>query len=359
MISIIIGTRPEIIKMAPLITLFEKIKLDYEIIFTGQHYDKNLTNIFFDELMLPHPHVHFDIGSGTQPEQIGAALKALDKQFRERRPDLLLVEGDTNTVLSGALIGEQLDIPVGHVEAGLRSYDFRMPEEHNRRLTDHLSTLLFAPTEHTRKILETENVSGAVHITGNTIIDACMHYLPVAEERSQILTRIEPEDFVLATAHRAENVDDPSVLKNLVEIFDKCPLPVVFPIHPRTVKTLKLHGLYEKLSFSDNIQLIEPVGYFDFLMLIKTSRFVISDSGGIQEEVTAPNLNKKVFVTRLSTDRPEAVESGYAELVGVDSEHVLNCINNESSWTIDAERAVSPFGTGDTAEQIHRIIENQ
>jgi UDP-N-acetylglucosamine 2-epimerase (non-hydrolysing) len=356
MLSIIIGTRPEIIKMSPLITFFDKNKVDYQVIFTGQHYNENLTSIFFDELMLPQPNVFLEIGSGKGAEQTGKALIELEKQLLKNQPELVLVEGDTNTVLAAALAATKTGIPVGHVEAGLRSYDLRMPEEHNRRLTDHLSKLLFAPTETSKRILEGENVWGNIHVTGNTVIDVCCQYVPIAEKKSEIINELEFKNFALATTHRAENVDNSAVLKNLVEIFTKCPLPVVLPIHPRTVKMLKANSLYEKLSNSKNIQLIEPLGYLDFLVLMKNCSFILSDSGGIQEEATAPTIRKKVFVLRKTTDRPEASEAGFAEVLGLNPEKVLSRINQESSWSLTQTDTPSPYGNGDASQKIYDII---
>jgi UDP-N-acetylglucosamine 2-epimerase (non-hydrolysing) len=250
----------------------------------------------------------------------------LEEAYLDGRPDVVLVEGDTNTVLAGALAGAKLGIKVGHVEAGLRSYDRRMPEEHNRRLTDHASDLLFAPTEHNAATLRREDVWGKIFVTGNTVIDACLEYLPLAERRSSILERINFDEFALATAHRAENVDDPKVLANIAGILMGSPLPVVYPVHPRTTKRLRDMGLYDRLVSHDNVQLIDPVGYFGFLLLMSRSSFIMTDSGGIQEEATAPNIRKKVFVLRENTERPEAVEAGYADVVGTNPGRVLEAI---------------------------------
>ena len=359
-ISIIVGTRPEIIKMSSIIKELESGKYDiaYDIIHTEQHYDRNLSQIFFDELGLPKPDYRLSVGSGTQAQQTANAMIKLEGVFLKTKPNIVLVEGDTNTVLAGALAATKMGIKVGHVEAGLRSYDIRMPEEHNRRLTDHVSALLFAPTNFNAETLRRENVWGKVFVIGNTVIDACLEYLPIAEKRSNILDKIEFDKFVLVTAHRAENVDDPKVLVNFVKIFTDCLLPVVYPIHPRTVKRLKEFGLYEKLVDNENVQLIEPVGYFDFLVLMKNCFFILTDSGGIQEEVTAPNIKKKVFVLRRSTERPEAVKAGYAEVVGTDAENVLNK-TNEFVKNPKIPKTLSPFGDGKAGKKIVEVIKNQ
>lgn len=357
-ISIIVGTRPEIIKMSSIIKELEsgKHNIEYDIIHTEQHYDRNLSQVFFDELGLPKPDYHLSIGSGTQAQQTANAMIKLEEVFLKTKPDIVLVEGDTNTVLAGALAGTKLGIKVGHVEAGLRSYDIRMPEEHNRRLTDHVSALLFAPTNFNAGTLRRENVWGKVFVTGNTVIDACLEYLPIAEKRSKVLDEIEFNEFVLVTAHRAENVDDPKVLMNFVKTFTDCPLPVVYPIHPRTVKRLKEFGLYEKLVDNENVKLIDPVGYFDFLVLMKKCFFILTDSGGIQEEATAPNIKKKVFVLRKSTERPEAVKAGYAEVVETDYEKIMKTLDNFVKNPV-MPKGKCPFGYGDTGKKIKEILD--
>lgn len=356
MISVVVGTRPEIIKMAPIILELKRRNINFRIVHTGQHYDLELSQVFFEELGLPHPDHLLEVGSGTQAHQTATALIRLEEVFMEQEPDLVLVEGDTNTVLAGALAAAKLEIDVGHVEAGLRSRDLRMPEEHNRRLTDHVSKHLFAPTEWSASNLKSEGVWGDVHVVGNTVIDACIRYLPLATQKSEVLERLEFEQFALATAHRAENVDDPAVLKNIVQILVDCPAPVVYPLHPRTEKMLKEQEMWEELSGSGNVQIIPPVGYFDFLVLMKNCSFILTDSGGIQEEATAPNLMKKVFVLRLSTERPEAVETGHAEVVGLEPGRVLESVRAflESK---EMRMGESPYGTGNSGRKIVDILE--
>ncbi len=358
-VSIIVGTRPEIIKMSSIIKELESGKrdIDYDLVHTEQHYDRNLSGIFFDELGLPNPDYCLSIGSGTQAQQTANAMIKIENVFLKTEPDIVLVEGDTNTVLAGALAATKMGIKVGHVEAGLRSYDMRMPEEYNRRLTDHISAFLFAPTDFNAETLRKENVWGKTFVTGNTVIDACMEYLHVAEKKSKILNEIKFDEFILATAHRAENVDNPKVLADFVKIFTGCPLPIVYPIHPRTVKRLKEFELYEKLATHKNVQLIKPVGYFDFLVLMRNCSFILTDSGGIQEEATAPNIKKKVFVLRKSTERPEAVEAGYAEVVGTETKNVLNEIK-EFVENPEILKTPSPFGDGSTSKKILDIIED-
>jgi len=344
-VAVVLGTRPEIIKMASIIKLLESGHYEYEVIHTQQHYDANMSQTFFDELGLPAPDHCLSVGSGTQAQQTANAMIKLEEVYQETSPDIVLVEGDTNTVLAGALSAAKMGIKVGHVEAGLRSYDRRMPEEYNRRLTDHASDLLFAPTEYNARTLRKENAWGHIFVTGNTVIDACMDYLPVAEKKSGILDAIRFDDYVLVTAHRAENVDDLVTLGDFVRIISESPLPVVYPVHPRTAKMLKKHGLYRKLADHKNVQFVDPLGYFDFLVLMKHSAFIMTDSGGIQEEATSPVIRKRVFILRDNTERPEAIESGYAELVGTKSEYVLERLAKfvKNPNTI---AGVSPFGDG-------------
>ena len=355
MISVVVGTRPEIIKMGPIIFQLQKRQLDFNLVHTAQHYDVELSSIFFNDLGLPSPDHVLDIGSGSQGEQTGEALIRLEKTFVDCAPGVVLVEGDTNTVLAGALAAAKLGIDVGHIEAGLRSHDLRMPEEHNRRLTDHLSSYLFAPTKVAEGNLKKENVWGRIWITGNTVIDACLTFMKTAEEKSAILDRVEFDKFCLVTAHRKENVDDPKVLSDFVEVFCRCPVPVVYPIHPRTVKMLKTYDLYGKLSESENVQLLPPIGYLDFLRLMGDCEFILTDSGGIQEEATSPNIRKKVFVLRISTERPEAVEAGYAQVVGTSAKDVLDAVTRFVDEG-ETPSGPSPYGDGKAAERIVDLL---
>ena len=350
-VAVVIGTRPEIIKMAPIVFELERRSIPYDLIHTGQHYDRLLSEVFFDELELPRPDRVLSIGSGSPAEQTGNAMIAIEKEIEARESDVVLVQGDTNTVLAGALAGSKAGFPVGHVEAGLRSYDLRMPEEYNRVLADHISNYLFAPTKVNVDNLKKESVPGKIFVTGNTVIDACNRYVPLAEKKSKILKEMKFKKFCLATAHRAENVDDPAVLANFIEIFSKCPVPVVFSVHPRTRKMLAHSALAKRLEKSKNVQLIAPQGYFNFLTLMRHSEFIMTDSGGIQEEATAPSINKRIFVLRLSTERPEAVSSGHATVVGTRPKEVLSAVEEYVSKGCPAPKRSSPYGSGDAAKK--------
>ena len=352
---VVVGTRPEIIKMAPLVRAFRNNKTPFVFVHCGQHYDYNMSQQFIEDLELPPPDYSFKVCAASPGEQTARIIVHMDKLLKRSSPGIVLVEGDTNTVLSAALAANKRGIPVGHVEAGLRSFDLRMPEEHNRRLTDHLSSVLFAPTVRSEINLRKENVWGKIFVTGNTVIDAVIQHLPIAEKKSEILKHIRFDKFGLATAHRAENVDDLNVLQNLICVLDESPIPVVFSIHPRTKKRLRQHAMYSSIRKSKNVQVLPPLGYLDFLVLMKKCELIITDSGGIQEEATAPVIRKPVLVARLSTERPEAVETGFAEVVGTEKEDVLRAVERAAAKQKELPRK-SPFGDGRAAEKIERIV---
>ncbi len=354
----VIGTRPEIIKMAPLLWYCDKMEIDYFFLHTGQHYSQFMSDSFFKDMSIRSPDKNLSIGSGTQAEQTARAMIGIEKELMEDQPDVVLVQGDTNAVLSAAIAAAKLHIPVGHVEAGLRSYDIRMPEEHNRRLTDHVSQFLFAPTKKSAEILRSENVWGEIHITGNTIIDAMEDRLKIAKKRPLPYIIKDLKSFVLLTMHRAENVDDKETLTGIVEGVLSLDRNIVFPIHPRTIKRLNEFNLIDRFTSRGSVHLIEPIGYLDFLNIMSRSEFILTDSGGIQEEATAPSMNKKVFVMRTSTERPEAVDSGHATVVGVDPNRFPRIILEEVKKGLVSERKC-PYGNGRAAERIMQILLNR
>jgi UDP-N-acetylglucosamine 2-epimerase (non-hydrolysing) len=352
---VVVGTRPEIVKMSPVIRAFQRRSLPFVFVHCGQHYDYNMSQQFIEELELPAPDYGFKVKAYTPGLQTGRILTLIERVVKKEQPKVVLVEGDTNGVLASALAAVKLNIPVGHVEAGLRSFDLRMPEEHNRRLVDHISKYLFAPTETARKNLERENIWGNIYVTGNTVIDAVIQHMPFAEKKSKIMDEIRFKRFALATAHRTENVDNPTVLKNFVEAFSDAPIPVVYPIHPRSKKRLRQQKMWRKLAEEENVQLLPPLGYFDFLLLMKNCELIITDSGGIQEEATAPPIRKPVLVIRLSTERPEAVEAGFAKVVGVKKQNILEAMKNTLS---EKRRLVktSPYGDGTAGKKIVNVL---
>ena len=355
---VVVGTRPEIVKMAPLLRALSKGDVPSTFVHCGQHYDYNMSRQFIEDLELPTPDYGYRLRAYSQGAQTGRILTWIERLLMKVPHSLVLVEGDTNGVMATALAAVKLGIPIGHVEAGLRSHDLRMPEEHNRRLTDHISSYLFAPTKMAESNLEKENVWGKIYVTGNTVIDAVIQHLPIAEKKSRILKKIDFKRFALATAHRAENVDDIHVLKSFLEVFAEAPIPVVCPIHPRTKKRLQQNRIYDKALKSRNLQILPPLGYLDFLVLMKNCEIILTDSGGVQEEATAPCIRKPVLVMRLSTERPEAVGTGFAQLVGVEKKPILEHLKA----TLERPRTLpktSPYGDGNAAGKILRIIRQE
>lgn len=353
---IVVGTRPEIIKMAPVVHECESRGIETFLLHTGQHYSEPMSSSIFGDMALREPDKNLDIGSGTHAEQTAKALIGIEKEILREKPDIVVVQGDTNAVLSAALAAVKLRIPLAHVEAGLRSYDSRMPEEHNRRLTDHAADLLFAPTERSAQILKAEDVRGKVFVTGNTVIDALESRLPAAMQKPNPVPGFGAKGFALLTLHRSENVDDEETLKGLVEGIISLNTEVLFSAHPRTVKRLHDFNLMKKIEASSSrVRIVEPLTYLDFLHLMHSCDFVMTDSGGIQEEVTAPSINKRVFVLRISTERPEAVESGHATVVGVDPAEFPGTILKEIKIGLEGAREC-PFGQGNASKVIVDVL---
>lgn len=352
MIAIILGTRPEIIKMSPIIRECEKKHIDYFILHTGQHYSYNMDKVFFEQLDLPGAKYNLDVGSGMHGEQTAKMLAGIEKVLLKEKVDTVLVEGDTNTVLAGALSACKLHIKVGHVEAGLRSYDRKMPEEINRVLTDHCSNYLFAPTEKSRQILLKENISKEkIFVTGNTIVDAVNQNLRKARNDVLIDLGFKQKEYILVTVHRQENVDSPERFENIIDginlVTNELDLPAIYPIHPRSMKMMKKYGL----NVNTSIKFIEPVDYLNFLQLESNARIVLTDSGGVQEET---NILKVPCITlRDNTERPETLEVGSNVLAGVEPEKILKCAirmyAGENNWNC-------PFGDGNAGERIIEII---
>jgi UDP-N-acetylglucosamine 2-epimerase (non-hydrolysing) len=354
----VVGTRPEIIKMAPVLKELQKSKIPLIFVHCGQHYDYNMSQQFIKELELPTPDYGYKVKMYSQGVQTARIMTRMEQLLKKTSPAIVLVEGDTNGVLATALAAVKLGVPVGHIEAGLRSFDLRMPEEHNRRLTDHVSSYLFAPTARAEGNLKKENVWGKIYVTGNTVIDAVIQHLSIAERKSKILEAVPFKKFALATAHRAENVDDFKVLESFIEAFEEAPLPVVYPMHPRTKKRLRQNRTYAKMKKSGNVQILPPLGYLDFLILMKKCEMIVTDSGGIQEEATAPCMRKPVLIIRLSTERPEAVEAGFAQVVGVEKQKILEAMERTLERRTDLPKK-SPYGDGNAAQKTVGIIKEQ
>ena len=354
-VAIILGTRPEIIKMAPVIRLFQKKQKDFFIIHSNQHYSKNMDKIFFQELELPTPDYNLGVGSADHGNQTGRMLVKIEDILLKEHPDVVLSQGDTNTVLAGILAAAKQNMKTGHVEAGLRSYDRRMPEEKNRIICDVLSDYLFAPTHVQQKILLDEGIpKERIFTVGNTIVDAVMHHKQIAAEKSIMLEKLDvsSQEFVLVTAHRSLNVDSKVSLERLVDLIESIPeitgKSVIYPIHPRTKSKLEQHHLVIR-----NVTLIEPLGYLDFLQLEQHADLIVTDSGGIQEEACI--LQVPCITIRENTERPETITIGANRLVGLDKEKFEEAVSfhqqNERSWK-------NPFGDGRTAERILEVLES-
>ncbi len=340
--------------MAPLVRACQRRGVEFIIIHTGQHYSHEMDRIFFQDLELPDPQYNLNVGSGTHGKQTGAILMAIEKVLLDERPDAVLVQGDTNTVLAGALAAVKLDIPVGHVEAGLRSYDRHMPEEINRVLADHISDMLFAPTEVSRQNLLKEGIDPAkLHVVGNTVVDALLQNMEISNRRSKALNELglRPRGYLLGTLHRQENVDEPARLRDLVDGLVSCAkefqLPLILPLHPRTKKNLSNFAIV----IPDEVRVIDPVGYLDFLQLEANSALLLTDSGGVQEEACI--LHVPCVTLRDSTERPETVMVGGNVLVGADPRKILKgakeMFGRGRDWTC-------PLGDGSAAERILDII---
>ena len=349
MILNVIGTRPEIIKMSAIIRGCSRQGLEFSVLHTGQHYSYAMDKIFFEQLDLSSPTYNLDVGSGTQGAQTAAILTGIENVLLKHPPGIVLVQGDTNTVCAGALAAAKLHIPVGHVEAGLRSYDRSMPEEINRIVADHVSDQLYAPTENSRQNLLREGIPAEkITVTGNTVVDAVHQNIRIAQQKVNPLEELglEPRNYFLVTAHRAENVDDPlrltEILTGLKKLSEHFGFPVVFPMHPRTQKMVREFSLS-----TEGIRVIDPVGYLEFLILESMASLLLTDSGGVQEESCI--LKVPCVTLRENTERPETIDVGSNMLAGTNPEKMLGAaiqmMEIPRSWD-------NPFGNGDAAQRI-------
>jgi UDP-N-acetylglucosamine 2-epimerase (non-hydrolysing) len=356
-IGIILGTRPEIIKLSSIIRYCKNNNIKFFIVHTNQHYSENMDAIFFRELDLPKPKYNLNIGSGFHGEMTGKMMQKIEEVLLNERPYAILVQGDTNTVMAGALVASKMGIEIGHVEAGLRSYDRTMPEEINRLVTDHISDFLFCPTKKQADILLNEGIDKKnIFVTGNTVVDAVYECIKIADKKSKILKdyKLEENSFILMTSHRPATVDNKknlkAVLKAVESIAKKYKKSVLFPIHPRTKKMIENFSIEIPKSFV----LIEPTGYLDMLKLQKSSFLIVTDSGGLQEEACI--LKRKCVVIRDNTERPEAVEVGGCVLVGNNN---VNRIISETDILLKKKvNWRNPFGNGKSAEKIVTLLIN-
>jgi len=361
------GTRPEIIKMYPIMKQFDSRSIDYKYIHTGQHYDYNLFLKFIQEFEIREPDICISAYVSNSVNQVAHIMEEIGIVINKLQPSIVLVEGDTNSVLATALASLKCKIPIAHIESGLRSNDWKTVEEHNRKIVDHVSDILFSPTDVSTKNLQNENVHGEIHTVGNTVIDAiglCLAKGTLEDKNKTDSNRFQSlgvneqiDDFVLVTIHRAENVDDINILRQILMALSDSSLNYIFPMHPHTLKRIQEFGLTKDIGKA--IKIIEPVGYSDFIRLLKKCRFIVTDSGGVQEEITSPQINKRALVLRDCTERPESVDSGHSVLCKLEHDDILKNIlefksNDQVNFAADP-----PYGNGDTAIKIAEILEKK
>jgi UDP-N-acetylglucosamine 2-epimerase len=350
----IVGARPQFIKAWPVGRALSGAGMQEVLVHSGQHYDDRMSQVFFDEMGIRRPDRNLEIGSGPHGEQTGRMLVALEQVMLEERPDWVLVYGDTNTTLAGAIAACKLEIPIAHVEAGLRSFNRSMPEEHNRVLTDHCSTLLLCPTQTAVDHLANEGVRGGVHLVGDVMYDAVLHFGQVARERSRVLVDNQLADggYYLATIHRPYNTDAPARLYALLAGLDQVDAPVVFPMHPRTRARLVASLGGQTLR---NVRCIDPVGYLDMLRLEQSARGIVTDSGGVQKE--AFFFSVPCFTLRPETEWVETVTSGWNTLIpgtqGVGGRQLADSI---AAWKRPDAPPPPLFGLGDAADRIAALL---
>jgi len=376
-IVIIVGARPQFIKAAAISRAIQtsdkkKKKIQEILVHTGQHYDYLMDRVFFEELEIPQPHYHLGVGSGSHGKQTGIMLERIETVLQKEKPEAVLVYGDTNSTLAGALAAAKLNIPVAHVEAGLRSYNRRMPEEINRLITDHLSTFLFCPTSEAVRNLSKEGIKDGrakvVKNVGDVMYDSILHYSKIAEMKSTILEDLnlfnpqslrarglsEPEaairipQYYLVTLHRAENTDDPKRLKSILKALNEIgkDVPVILPLHPRTKKMMGVHRLSIKAR---GVKMIDPVSYLNMVMLEKHARAILTDSGGVQKE--AYWFKVPCFTLRDETEWVETVKSGWNVLVGAETERIIEGVH-EAMRKVLPRKAPNAFGNGKACRKI-------
>jgi UDP-N-acetylglucosamine 2-epimerase (non-hydrolysing) len=349
-VTFVLGTRPEIIKTAPVILECDRRDVPLDILHTGQHYSESLDDVFFEQLQLPTPETNLDVGSGSHGSQTGEMVSKIEAELLAREPEVVVVQGDTNSALAGALAGCKLDMEVAHIEAGLRSFDREMPEETNRVLVDHVSEYLFPPTDGAADQLRREGIPDSrITVTGNTIADAVQQYSTQATVESDVLEHIDvdPDGFYLLTAHREENVDHPERFEALLSGVDryatKTGTEVIYPIHPRAREQLRNVGI----QLPDSIRLVEPQDFFDFLRLESAASLVFTDSGGVQEESCI--LGTPCVTLRYSTERPETVHVGANCIAGLATQDIVSAAEQMASKSGAWD---SPFGDGRASERI-------
>jgi len=343
----VVGARPEFIQATPVSRALRKSHQEI-LVHTGQHYDYLMSQTFFDELGIPAPDYNLEVGSGTHAGQTAEILVRFEELVLKEKPDMVIVRGDTNSTLAGALVASKLHIPTVHIEAGERSFDRRMPEEINRLVADQLSSAYFCVSQTAVNQLAKEGITKNVFWVGDVMLDANISNRPLARQKSTVLSRLEldPGKYGLVTVHRAGNTDDPARLSNIVKALSQVGETVVFPVHPRT------RGALQKVDvqFGDNVRLIEPVGYYDMMVLEENARIIATDSGGVQRE--AYFLSKPCITLRDETEWTETVQVGWNRLVGVD----VDCILHEWKTFLPPTEQPPIFGDGTAGEKIANIL---
>jgi UDP-N-acetylglucosamine 2-epimerase len=355
----VVGNRPQFVKAAA-VSRHLRESADEILVHTGQHYDRELSEIFFEELGLPPPDHQLGVGSGSHAEQTAAIIVGLESLLRDVSPDSVLVYGDTNSTLGGALVAAKEKIPLAHVEAGMRSFNRSMPEEINRVLTDSVSQLLLCSTEAAVSNLEDEGLSGGAVLVGDVMADVALTFGPIADRRSEALERLEldPGGFCVATAHRAGNVDDPEQLRRLIEVLARGALvaPVIFAVHPRTRARLETAGALQRLG-GQGVTAIDPVGYLDMTRLVRASRAVITDSGGLQKEAFLASV--PCVTMREETEWVETVETGWNRLVGLDPDAAAAALEELPRPGEGSSPAAEMYGGGKAGERVAAAISSR
>lgn len=346
----VFGARPQFIKSAPVSRALDTAGYREFLVHTGQHYDDNMSASFFRQLKIREPDVNLGIGSSSHGSQTGRMLIGLEKVIKDKNPDRVLVYGDTNSTLAAALAAAKLHIPVAHVEAGLRSFNKKMPEEINRILTDHMSDLLFCPTQNAIKNLELERITKGVHLVGDVMYDSLLFNARLAEKQTSIMEKLNltSKSYALATVHRPENTDNPDKLKNILRAFQKISdsgLPVILPLHPRTATIMKTQGVALK-----NVRLLEAVPYLDMLLFEKNASVILTDSGGVQKE--AYWFNVPCITMREETEWVETLEAGCNALVGSDPRQIVTAVEDAQMPNIPRDA----YGDGHAAEHIVGLL---
>lgn len=350
----VIGARPQFVKAAPVSRALRRAGHAEFLVHTGQHYDPNMSDLFFEELDIPRADANLSVGSGLHGAQTGAMLARIEEILIREKPERVLVYGDTNSTLAGALAAAKLHIAVAHVEAGLRSFNRAMPEELNRIVADHLSDILLCPSQTAIGNLKAEGITKGVYPVGDVMYDAVVQFSERAKQHSLIIKKLglEPKGYLLATVHRAENTDDPVRLQKIFAAFSEIEEPVIFPIHPRTRKLLREQARGES-ALANNVRVIDAVGYLDMLMLERHARMILTDSGGVQKE--AYWLGVPCVTLREETEWVETIETGWNMLVGAETQRIVEAVKNMQPLE---ESRLPLYGDGLVAERCVRVLES-